>query len=210
MKFSITSVIAIVLFSIFSTSCNDDESVNYADYYPLYEGKKWTYKFEALDHQDSSLVADSSAFFKVKGKVEIEGKEYYKIPDSYALYQAVRREGSKYFSRLYLGYSGYSDEVMILNSTLNVNESWSYLSKDQAYKTVYTIKAKGVRKNINSKEYNNVIEVAVNSYYLDGNAFILSQSSFHWYAPNVGEIYSLNSLRASLYPIGIEKLTLIE
>ena len=192
------------------SSCNKQElSVNVAvsgDYFPSNASKK-IYLRESFGRSRTEPFMTDTIKVIYNGDTTV-GKKSYKKMECYLKLEAngktieqhymcvlFRKEGSKYY-RYYRPYS-FTDtsEYIFLDTDKAVGSSWStYGGFKDEIKTTYTIESINENRVVNGIEYHNVIEVSEDTYYKNisysTSQYYLSASGQHFFAKDVGEIYT--------------------
>lgn len=187
------SILAVVL----STwSCHEETiQKDEGNYYPLEVGKDFIYERRLhYNSADSATWAKKDTItFHHNGDTIVDGLTYTKIiwADRYHE-KLVRAEGSKYYE-LEIGYQEYK----FLDTDIPVGGFW-ISPYNEFNKREYTIIDKNSTKTILGKVYKNVIEVQVDYYNTELGKYKYWLTSRHYYAKDIGEIYSFHPYPLSL------------
>jgi hypothetical protein len=184
--------IALLISCFGLVSCHDNEESVSQNYFPLRPGETRLYDIYMADEKED---INGEIFFRKSistiRDTLIDGKRYTLTFDSFEK-KAIRRTGNVYIERIYNQYDDiFLEETKFLDTRLPVGASWEHNPYDDGFKTTFTIRAKGISKTFANQTFNNVIIIERQRFYSDGRGgWDFWLSSWHYYAPGIGEVYS--------------------
>lgn len=115
--------------------CGYDEDNVSGNFYPLsLRSESYQRYIAAGDNHEFKLYDTISVF--VRGDTLVDGRKYSVIANSLGAKRLVRKHGSQYFARDFLGYTEtMGDEYMFLNSSFPVGMSWTSHEEDPGKRT---------------------------------------------------------------------------
>jgi hypothetical protein len=191
MKVSFT--IAVLISALQFVSCDNDVQQSFRDYLPLHDGETKLYDVYLAEEKE-----DLSGNRFVQRKVStlhdtlIDGVSYKLVKDSFGPLRAVRRNGSAYMQRVWeQNELAFLPEAKILDIAAPLGSKWPYDPHNGYSKATYTIRAKGISKTFLNKTFDDLIVVERQSYISNyQGGWDLWVTSWSYYAPGVGEVYS--------------------
>jgi hypothetical protein len=166
LKSQFSWVLSLVLFALLSCESQEPGVKVTGDYFPLEEGRKWTY-LSKTNAQGTTISEELT--LHIKGDTTFDGKTYKKFINEHGMLEkVVRKEGSKYFGRNHEMYGGFTHEFMFLDTDAPINTGWEYLKFDGLFKTVYRITDVVASETINGVSYENVLKLEAKYYNKDG------------------------------------------
>ena len=187
-----TSLLVITILAAFGSCKYDSIQLPKGNYFPLENNTEWVYQRKlGYNEADSSIWSMDTLSNKVGGDTLVGGKMYKIIlgaDDN--IEKVIRVDGNQYFGRRHELYGSFANEYMFLDTDKPVGSSWIYFKDDSTRQTEYIIKAKNSKHIISGKVFEYVIELEVNYYYKELDRFKYWLTTKHYYAKDVGEIYT--------------------
>lgn len=175
-------------------SVNTNNSVDSLTYQPKVPGSKWTYRVSIAGvsnktYNTTRLTYDST----------INSKVYQVFDSENDGLQFIRQDGDKYYS--VLTTSTNKTELMIIDASKNVNESWvGGVNGSDTY--TYTMLEKNPVYYLDGFSFKNVLKIHQERTNGSGNVTLSGDS---YYAQGIGQVLSEGSL--SSIPIEIKLIS---
>jgi hypothetical protein len=190
--FMISRVIKSILVAaslLLSVSCEDDLQVVAVrgDYYPLKEGSWWKYARKYRCHFPDTLNTcyDTAHYVAGGDPLPWGDVEYKPLSASHGTFKWIKKINDAYYS-----WAAYIPEHKFLDAGLPVNGSWA--TDNGLAKEEFTITEVNAKKSVQDKVYNDVIVVLKSNFWRNqAGEYEETWRSYHYYAKDVGEIYSL-------------------
>jgi hypothetical protein len=187
----------LVLSSVLLLSCDDPESAperpTPGDYFPLDPAHTWEYvtvhRYHGTGFGAGTTITDTVRLAVTESPGEWENR-YFTLSDQHGQYYShkwIRKDGYRFFER-----PPYAYEYMFLDTDTPVNGIWTEYPYGSRNKIVFLMKAVNTVKTVNGIRYHHVIEIVESHYAIpDGeNQYTLHGQTRHYYAKDVGKIYS--------------------
>jgi hypothetical protein len=187
------------LSTILMLSCDEHDLIAPAEpFFPINDFRMEYRQVYTFGGMSDALVDTVS--YHMRGDTVILFKRYKKITDdSGNTDHLIRVEGNRYYRRDVNSWSGIpSAEYVFLDASASVGARW-WRDIDGYLKAEYHIVDKGISRTVLGKTYPNVIEVVVNYYHRQHTGqYTYWQSTVHYYAKDVGEIFSFKPYPVSM------------
>lgn len=191
-----------VMFPVFSAvlllSCENNEfpatKAVLGDYFPLGPEHRWEYvtvhRYGNTGFNAGVVLTDT---MKLRAeRLNWEGNYFQMREDNDGIYYGwskwYRKDSCRTFE-----FPAYAREFMFLDADLDLHQSWEARPYGDYNKTEFRVVEVNATKIVNGIRYNHVIEVLESSYWKGPEGedpFTLSSETRHYYAKDVGEIYS--------------------
>jgi len=184
-----------LLFCVLILSCqdNDGELVlpEEGDYYPLDESNQWEYERIQTYHcdcDDNGLVLSNAFQLHTNRLSDWESGWILVNDNNYQFSKVVKKYQSQYTER-----PPYRWEYIFLQDNKPINYSWW----DTPMNIQFTVKQVNTNKNIDGIPYKNVIEIQETQWFTNADTHKTDASyiAHHFYAKDVGEIYTLQTFK---------------
>lgn len=191
-------MLMIILLTAAFLSCEKEEQFilpSKGDYYPLQEGNEWMYVRKhtyRCNCPDSGLVLTDTLELYIDRSLMVEDEGFFRINDkNHNLTRYVRKQGNQY-----IDMPPYRQEYIFLMEDKPANYSWTHRGEFENTEIEFTVKGVNGTMEVNGIQFRNVTEIReiVWVAMADAGTEQLFSVTHHYYASDIGEIYSMQSL----------------